>query len=443
MQTIRRISAAGVVASVVLGLSGCTLYNDVVIQPLTLRPDQINRSSNLLEMVNRADFGRAAELASFVDNKPKKDAVELAALGKAELATGRYDSARRHLRTALDLGLPHTNYADVAWDLAQVEYLSNNFEASREWTDIAIDKGLNVREWHREVLNALAAVAAYQMSGPVDQRVAMRSDRPSVPRVETRVNDKPVTGIIDTGAVTTIISEGFANEAKVHRLGDFSGTFLGLLGEPIEVHFGLLDSLRLGDMVIKNVPVAIMADKQMSFVTGESRPFNIDLLLGAALLKEFRLELDFRHHHATFHRLSALDRKPAVDQNLFMGNFQPHVRTTINGFGWYMLVLDTGSEVTYLNDNRLPNVHLKPGFPKVHGALLQGLGGAKKSGEKIENVDVGADGWEGKFKTIPTYSTDQEHSIGILGENFLQHFKVIIDFGRMRVDLIRDHPSAL
>jgi tetratricopeptide (TPR) repeat protein len=438
MRVYSRFPATGLAASLVLALSGCTLYNDVVIQPLTLRPDQIDRSSNLIEMVNRADFSRAAELASLIDGKTKKNAGELAALGKAELAAGRFDAARRHLRSALDLGPSHTAYADVAWDLSQVEYLSNNFEASREWTDIAIDKGLNVREWHREVLNALADVAAYQMSGPVEQKLAMRADRPNVPRIETRVNDKPVTGIIDSGAVTTIISEGFAKDANVRRLGTFGGTFLGLLGEPIDVHFGLIDALRLGDMVVRNVPVAIMADKQMSFVTGEQRPFKIDLLLGAALLKEFRLELDFRHHQATFHRLSSLDRQPAADQNLFIGNFQPHVRTTINGFGWYMLVLDTGSEVTYLNDNRLPTVHLKPGFPKVHGALLQGLGGAKKSGEKLESVDIGADRWEGKFKTIPTYSTEQEHSVGILGENFLQHFKVVIDFGRMRLDLIKE-----
>jgi hypothetical protein len=438
MRVRHRFFATGL-AAVVLALSGCTLYNDVVIQPLTIRPDQINRSSNLVEMVNRADFGRAAELASLIDGKTKKNAEELAALGKAELAAGRFDAARRHLRSALDFGLAYPAYADVAWDLSQVEYLTNNFAASREWTDIAVDKGLNVRDWHREVLNALADVAAYQMSGPVEQKLAMRAERPNVPRVDTRVNDKPVSGIIDSGAVTTIVSEGFAREANIRRLGDFGGTFLGLLGEPIAVHFGLIDSLRLGEMVVKNVPVAIMADKQMSFVTGEQRPFKIDLLLGAALLKEFRLELDFRRRQATFRQLSSLDRRPAADQNLFIGNFQPYVRTTINGFGWYMLVLDTGSEVTYLNDNRLPNVHLKPGFPKVHGALLQGLGGAKKSGEKLESVDIGADRWEGLFKSIPTYTTQQEHSVGILGENFLQHFTVVIDFGRMRMDLIKEN----
>ena len=34
-------------------------------------------------------------------------------------------------------------------------------------------------------------------------------------------------------------------------------------------------------------------------------------------------------------------------------------------------------------------------------------------------------------------SDDRAHAVGIIGENFLKNFRVIVDFGKMRVELIR------
>ena len=72
----------------------------------------------------------------------------------------------------------------------------------------------------------------------------------------------------------------------------------------------------------------------------------------------------------------------------------------------------------------------------MHNATLQGLGGARKRGEKLENVELGIDRWAGTFKTIPMYDAGpHEPTTGIIGENFFKNFDVVIDFGRMRVDL--------
>ena len=162
----------------------------------------------------------------------------------------------------------------------------------------------------------------------------------------------------------------------------------------------------------------------------------MDFLLGANLLKEFRTELDFRRSRATFTRLSARDRKPAADQNLYFDNFRPVVRTTINKKGWFLFVLDTGSEVTFLNDSQLARLPINTYAPRMHNATLQGLGGATKRGAKVENVEIGLDKWAGMFKTLPMYSSPGEtRSAGIIGVNYLRNFIVVLDFGRMRVDL--------
>jgi hypothetical protein len=288
-----------------------------------------------------------------------------------------------------------------------------------------------------DFLDALKNIDIYRFRGPAAERVPLRIGRPDVPRVEVTVNKtKNVIAIVDSGAVMSIVSRKFASSGPIRKLGNFEGTFAGLLGEPIQVEFGMIDSLQIGRMTIENVPVAIMPDDKMKFLVTGKKEFHIDFLLGANLLKEFRIELDFRHNIATFQHLKPAEHVPQPDQNLFWQQFRPAVRGTINRHGWFMFVLDTGSEVTFLNQTQLEAFPIPLVTPKMHNATLQGLGGAKKRGEKIEGIELGVDLWAGVFRDMPMYEpSDKELTSGIVGENYLRNFIVTIDFGRMRVDL--------
>lgn len=435
-----RVLAAGVA---LVAVAACALYSDVAIAPLHLLPNNIERGSDLPSMLRKNDYLRAIEMASAVDAKTRRNPADLSALGSAYLAAGRYDDARDRLRSALDLDPFRTSYAQIAWDLSQVEYLANNYESSLEWVKIATDHGLNVRRWHIDYLTALSKVPVYEFSGKPRDRMPFRFTRPEVPRVNARLNGtKDVEGIIDSGAVLSIVSERLAASLPVKRLGEFEGTFFGLLGEPIPVHFGLVEQVELGDIVIRNVPVAIMPDEKMRFLVShesreERKEFRMDFLLGSNLLKEFRIDLDFGSHHVTFTRLTAADRHPAANQNLFFQGFRPHVRGAINRKAWFLFILDTGSEITFLNEAKLSQLPVQV-YTGAHSAMLQGLGGAMKRGGKLENVEIGVDKWSGKFKTLPMYSSEEKESaVGIVGQNFMKNFNVVIDFGRMRVDLER------
>jgi tetratricopeptide (TPR) repeat protein len=418
-------------------LAGCALYSDVVISPLIYDPANIQRGNDLQSMVRKLDYNHAISLAQTIDANPRKTAPELASLGAAELAAGRYDDARRHLRAAIDLQPFRAVYASVAWDLSQLEYMSNNFDSSLDWAKLAQERGINVRQWHLDYLASLASTNVYHFSGAPSEHLPMRVSRPDVPRIDVMLNGKKnLSTIIDSGAVLSIISQSLAANLPVKSLGTFEGTFSGLLGEPITVRFGILDSVEIGRMMIANVPVAIMPDEKMKFLISGKKEFKIDLLLGAHLLKEFRLELDFRRNAVTFTRIPGSARRPAADQNLFIEQFRPAVRGTINRHGWFAFVLDTGSEVTFLNERHLASLPIQVFAPKVHNATLQGLGGAKKHGEKLDNVEIGIDRWAGTFHTIPMYDAgEHERTSGIIGENYLKNFDVVIDFGRMRVDL--------
>jgi len=423
----------------VLLAAGCALYSEVIISPLFLLPSDVTRTSNsIVDLVEQGDFARAITYGRAIESRPKPLVREFAALGRAELASGRFDQARRHLRTAIDLNPSRVQMSEIAWDLSQTEYLANNFAAAEEWSTLAHDMGMNIRDWHRKYLSALANVDVYRFSGKTSARLPMERKLPRVPRISVEVNGGTnATAVIDSGAVLSIISRRFATQINVRSLGDFRGTFFGLLGEPIDVTFGLIDSIRIGEMVIHDIPVAIMPDEKLNFFILNRARFQMDLLLGANLLKETRMELDFRSNHITFQRLDPSMRRLRPDQNLFFMGFRPFVHATLNRKGWYLFVLDTGSEITFLNETELINTSLRGGS-KFHGALLQGLGGARKRGAKIENVEIGVDQWKGLFKDLPLYSTERSQALGILGQDFLSNFIVTIDFGAMHVDLRRD-----
>lgn len=420
-------------------LAGCTLYSDVSIAPLIVTPTTIERGADVHSALKRSDFLRAIEMTSNIETRQRKTAADLAALGSAELAAGRYDNARRHLREAIDLDPFRTALMNIEWSLSEVEYMSNNYDASLEWAKLSQGHGMTIKPWHMEYLEALANTDVYHFSGVASDSLKMRVGRPDVPRIDVRLNGSttPANAVVDSGAVLSIVSQKLATKLAVRRLNIESGTFFGLLGEPIKVDFGVLDKLELGGVVVENVPVAIMPDEKMTFFVNGERSFSIDFLLGANLLKEFRIEFDFPRSQVTFTKLTSADRHADPAQNVFMENFRPMVHGTVNGKGWYLFVLDTGSEVTFLNESQMASLPIAVQPPKMHNARLQGLGGAQKHGGKVQNVQVGLDKWEGTFRDLPMYSSanEQERAVGIVGENFLKNFRVVLDFGRMRMDL--------
>jgi len=432
---MRKLKVLALAATTLVTLR-CALYSDVVISPLKLLPTQIHRGSTMIDMVEKGDFLRAVALGRSLN--PRTISVkDLAALGEAEVAMGRLDDARLHLRRAFDLKPAYPLAASIAWDLSQVEYLANNHDASLEWAREANSRGLYIKQWHLDFLQSLATTKVYRISGARSVRLPMNCRNPVIPRIDVSINGLTTAAVIDSGATLSIVSESEARRISLTPLGDFKGTFFGLLGEPIAVRFGLVERIAIGEMEIRNVPVAIMTDDQMRFFVAGKRSFQINFLIGANFLKEFRLELDYANEEARLTHLLASDRIARSDQNLFMLGFRPFVHAAIDKRGWYLFVLDTGSEVTFLNEAELgaAAVRFKP---RIHSAMLQGLGGAKKRGASAEDVRIGVDRWSGQFRTLPLYSSERTRALGILGQNFLKNFKVTIDFGSMRLELKRD-----
>ena len=415
-------------------MTGCTLKNEVEVYPLVTSPPR-RLFSTLVSSVEAGDYVRALTFIEASAGKTERSAEEAAALGKIELASGRYQAAYRHLQEALARESSRDKRALIAFDLSQTAYLDDRFDDARRWAREAAGYGLPIRSWYLAFLDALAGVPALTITGTTEQK-AFAFGAPDIPRIQASVNGRrDVTAILDTAAVLTIVSEKLASDLSIRKLGEFNGTFVGLIGEPIRVTFGILESIRIGELEARNVPVAIMPDDKLSFFVVEKQPFKMDLLLGMNLLRRLRLDLRFTGRILS---MTPIERNDELieDPNLFLVDFRPVVPASIHRKGSYPFLLDTGSEVTFLNSTTLADTSAR-GARTVHGATLQGLGGARKYGEKIGAVELGLAGWGATYETLPLYEHDSS-AFGIVGQSFLKHFRVVIDFGRMRLDLLQE-----
>lgn len=426
------------IVAVVLVVASCALDPSVTVYPLLLSPTTERPFAHFVNLVEARDFGGALTRAWTIETKTAPTGRELAALGRFQVIRGQFERAVPTLMRAFELARVREERAEVAWDLSQALFLSEQYDGALEWAKVAATNGLRIAEWHLSLLENLSDFDLDPALEGTSGSVVMIHDNPRIPRVLTRVNGSdPVEGVIDSGAVFTIVSASLAERAAVRQLGR-SGTLRGLLNEPIPIEFGVVDHLEIGGLIARDLLVAIIPDETLSFLIDDQQQYQMELLLGTNLLRQTRVELDFPSLRA---EIVPVTRRPVDDQNLFFYDFRPMVQVSINRRGWLPFLLDTGSEVTFLNASLIEATSLRE-REQIHGATLQGLGGSKKRGAQLVDVELVTGGWGGSFRTLPMYSSDQSHVFGIIGENFLDNFEVVIDFGAMRFDLLQSGRSA-
>lgn len=129
-------------------------------------------------------------------------------------------------------------------------------------------------------------------SKPVTFRLA-KPDKPLI-LLETMVNEKgPYHFVLDTGAGLTMISPELAKKVEIKR--DQAQKAVGA-GGSVEVHFGTIKSLAIGETRLKELKVGIMD------LTGISKAIETDIdgIVGYNFLSKFRVSVDYPKGTVTF-----------------------------------------------------------------------------------------------------------------------------------------------
>ena len=268
--------------------------------PATSQPPEIDAATQLFQA---GKFAEAGKLYSRLAAENPQDYTAILQLARIALLSDRLDDAQKWLDKAISLQPADAN-AKVM--LAEVFYRRDDFQkaaASLQGVEVSSNKliasqypTLNVAK-----LESFKGQTPYEVQGNGQSARLPFLKTDPLPVVSVRVNGgDAVTFFIDTGGLEVALDTDFARELGVPQFGAVQGTFAG--GQHAEVQNGRIELLTVGDWTIRNLPVAMLALRQLSQDFGVNR---IDGIIGTNLLYHFLATLDYPHGELVLRRKTA------------------------------------------------------------------------------------------------------------------------------------------
>jgi gag-polyprotein putative aspartyl protease len=219
-------------------------------------------------------------------------------LGELEYLLGDYEAAELLLRRVVDdAGRNVDLRVDAEVALALVYLQTNRFAAADElFTGLRAEIDLPL--W--ELMKSFGDEQPYRIEWGGEPEVIAPFTQATtweLPRVEVAVNGWAVEARIDTGGELLTLSRDVAEELGVESVARAEGVFAA--GARGEIGDGRLDSVRVGPLTVRAVPVAIMA---------LDRP-----VIGTGLLRQFLATLDYPGKRLVLRPRSSLPPRNGVE----------------------------------------------------------------------------------------------------------------------------------
>jgi predicted aspartyl protease len=248
-------------------------------------------------------FAEAGKLYSQIVAQNPKDYSATLQLGRIALLCNRLGDTKEWLEKAISL---RPDDADAKIMLAQAFYRRDDFQkAAAPLSGVDVSSNKLIREQYPTLnvamLESFKGQTPYELRGNgTSTRVKFVKTDP-LPLVNVRINGgKEVTFFIDTGGSEVTLDTDFAKELGVPGFGAVQGTFSG--GQHTEVRLGRIESLALGDWIVKNVPTAMLPLRQLSGGFGMKQ---IDGIIGTTLFYHFLTTMDYPHGELVLRRKDA------------------------------------------------------------------------------------------------------------------------------------------
>ncbi|MCX7973735.1 MAG: aspartyl protease family protein [Candidatus Aminicenantes bacterium] len=203
-------------------------------------------------------------------------------LGRIALLSNRLDEAEKWLTQATRVK-PEESIPKAL--LAEIYYRRDDF--------------LQAAQFFRAVGRESMAQKLESFKGLIPYR--MKTDKPDVTRlkfvmtdplpiIEVQVNRNQVVNFfLDTGAAEVVIDSELAKELGVPIFETEMGVFAG--GQQANYAHGRMDSLKLGDFEIENIPVHIMDVRRFSAPIFKGK--RVDGIIGTVFLYHFIVTIDY------------------------------------------------------------------------------------------------------------------------------------------------------
>lgn len=377
------------------------------------------------------------------------EAIAIAGLAMIDFYENRSDSAIRGLRRATSLDPDEPDYIfNLGQAAARRERYKEAADAYERFLNIAPKTDADRRERIRGLIDFLRYLgqqsSLYTLAGANRTAVTFEA-ADGRPILLVRINgDKtPLRFVLDTGSGMSVVSENTAKRLGLRAVA--RGGMARAVGGPgrFEIVYGFLESVEIGDVEVKNVPVYIR-----HFYDTKTP---VDGYIGVSVISKFVTSIDYGDRSFTLSR-----EKAPVNQAALANGIEIPLRTTSSGFlsgevrlgnneKFWNFIIDTGASVSVISEklaaeDQVSN-YQQAEMMRVYGAagitenvktlILPRVKLGELSQEKINAAVLDLD---------PVNETAGFRQSGILGANFLKNFRVTFDFQR---GIIRLEPNTI
>jgi len=403
----------------------------------------------------------------------ENEALAVAGLAMVDFYENRLPLALPALRKAVNMDPEEPDYVfSLGQAAARSERYKEAADAYERFLMIAPKTDVDRRDRILGLIEFLRYLgrqgALYIPSGEVRTSVSFEATD-NRPIVKVRINGgkETLNFVLDTGSGMSVISEETAKRLGIRPVarGGVARAVGG--GGRFEIVYGYVNSIEVGEAKVENVPVYIR-----KFFDNN---IPVDGYLGLSVVSKFLASIDYGARRMSLVRQNQTDavepwtvvRRPEGVLTLAPiapnseGTVEVPLRTTSSGFlsGEVTLdgfektvnfIIDTAASITVVSEKLSQEEQLldllQPSKMRVFGAagvtedvkLLQ-LPRLSLGLTKLEKINAAVLDME------PVNETAGFTQSGILGGNFLRHFRIYFDFARgmMRLEPLGQKPNAV
>jgi tetratricopeptide (TPR) repeat protein len=420
-------------------------------------------------LLRSGEFRNSVEALYTAVKFNNKEALAIAGLSEIEYYEHRTRNAYDGLRRAIQLEpLEPDYYLSLARACSRLEYYNEAADAYQRFLDVTPKTDVERRARIRGLIDFYRYLGNTKIHRTGGKEIStinfdLVNHRPFIDVV---INGKgPLRFVIDTGASLSVISDKAAERLGIKpvarggnaRAVGGSGTF--------PILYGLLDSIEIGEAKIEAVPVYIRTVHSAPETPARERA---DGYIGLSVLANYAVTLDYQSRQMTLDR-SPIREEPAaaktdptkpdapVAGDLING-FEIPIRSTSGGLASaethlpnlkrpLNFIIDTGATTTVVSKASVKRYELE-GL-KIKGETIRVIGaagiedgvetmglsnltvnGLRKSPSRAVILDLEA---------VNETSGFEQH--GILGGDYLAHFRVVLDLRRYQFKLTPQTPA--
>jgi predicted aspartyl protease len=375
---------------------------------------------------DEADRGYATMLA-----KQPKDTLALLRRGQIALFSNRLAEARPLIEKARACGATPIRVASL---LGEISYRQDDYAAA------AAQFKLAGREAKAAKLASFGASRPWRIEGPDSVAIPMIQVDP-LPLVSMTVNGRgPYFFLIDTGGSELALDPALADTLGLATYGEEMGTFAG--GRKSSVTQSRLDSLRLGPLAVRGVPLALLDTRRFAPIA-MGRP--VAGVIGTVFLYHFRATLDYPHARLVLVRRGSPWAAGQIEIPFWMAGDHFMVASgTLDSSAVKTWFVDSGmagpsftAPVSTLRDAGIP-------LPDT-GSARTGIGGGgpvRAAPFRVRRLTLGAAEASDLLGIFGAFPPSLERGMGfqidgLVSHGFLRAWSVTFDFDRMRLVLVK------